>query len=156
MEKGPRLQVSSDRLMKPGIEFATPGLPGKRFIHYITGPPTYPVSCSSFMVTTVRTCTAFPSILHSFPVVNGYYRGNVVVILTEPTTRLPGFRNTVNTVLTIKIPTHTAVPTKSDSDVIFCLRLLRKTLAYTLLLRQCKSIDHLCINPILRIGLIHK
>ena len=36
METGPRLKVSSDRLVKPGIEPATPGLQGKRFIHYTT------------------------------------------------------------------------------------------------------------------------
>ena len=33
---GPRLKVSSDRLVKPGIEPAIPGLQGKRFIHYTT------------------------------------------------------------------------------------------------------------------------
>ena len=32
MGTGPRLKVSSDRLVKPGIEPATPGLQGKRFI----------------------------------------------------------------------------------------------------------------------------
>ena len=37
METEPRLKVSSDRLVKPGIEPATPGLQGKRFIHYTTG-----------------------------------------------------------------------------------------------------------------------
>ena len=31
---GPRFKVSSDRLVKPGIEPATPDLQGKRFIHY--------------------------------------------------------------------------------------------------------------------------
>ena len=36
METGPRLKVSSDRLVKLGIEPATPGLQGKRFIHYTT------------------------------------------------------------------------------------------------------------------------
>ena len=36
METGPRLKVSSDRLVKPGIEPATPGLQGKRFTHYTT------------------------------------------------------------------------------------------------------------------------
>ena len=36
METGPQLKVSSDTLAKPGIEPATPGLQGKRFIHYIT------------------------------------------------------------------------------------------------------------------------
>ena len=40
----------------------------------------------------------------------------------------------------------TVVPTKSDSDVMFCLQ------SITFL----SSIDHLCINPIHRIGLIHK
>ena len=31
--------VSSDRLVKPGIEPATPGLQGKQFIHYTTAAP---------------------------------------------------------------------------------------------------------------------
>ena len=39
METGPRLKVSSYRLVKPGIEPATPGLQGKRFIHYTTAAP---------------------------------------------------------------------------------------------------------------------
>ena len=39
METGPRLKVSSDRLVKPGIEPATPGLQGKGFIHYTTAAP---------------------------------------------------------------------------------------------------------------------
>ena len=39
METGPRLKVSSDRLVKTGIEPATPGLQGKRFIHYTTAAP---------------------------------------------------------------------------------------------------------------------
>ena len=50
----------------------------------------------------------------------------------------------------------TVVPTKSDSDVIFCLQLLSKTLTCTLHLSENESIDHLCIKPILRTGLIHK
>ena len=33
METGLRLKVSSDRLVKPGIEPATPGLQGKPFIN---------------------------------------------------------------------------------------------------------------------------
>ena len=36
---GPWLKVSSDRLVKPGIKPATPGLQGKRFIHYTTAAP---------------------------------------------------------------------------------------------------------------------
>ena len=40
MEKGPEFKVSSDRLVKPGIEPATPDLQGKRFIHYTTAAPT--------------------------------------------------------------------------------------------------------------------
>ena len=36
METGPQLKVSSDRLVKPGIEPETPGLQGKLFIHYTT------------------------------------------------------------------------------------------------------------------------
>ena len=39
METGPWLKVSSDRLVKPGIEPATPGLQGKWFIHYTTAAP---------------------------------------------------------------------------------------------------------------------
>ena len=39
METGQRLEVSSDRLVKPGIESATPGLQGKQFIHYTTAAP---------------------------------------------------------------------------------------------------------------------
>ena len=42
METGPRLNVSSDRLSKQGIEPATSGLQGKWFIHYITAAPIYP------------------------------------------------------------------------------------------------------------------
>ena len=48
------------------------------------------------------------------------------------------------------------MPAKSDSDVVFCLRLLSKTFTFTLHLSQCESIDHMCINPILRIRLMHK
>ena len=48
------------------------------------------------------------------------------------------------------------VPTKSDNDVIFCLQLLSKTLACIYHLSKHESIDHLSINPILWIGLIHK
>ena len=40
MGTGPRIKVSSDRLVKSGIEPATPGLQGKRFIHYTTAAPT--------------------------------------------------------------------------------------------------------------------
>ena len=50
----------------------------------------------------------------------------------------------------------TVVPTKSDSDIIFCLQLLSQILTCKLYLRQHESVDHLCINPILWIGLIHK
>ena len=39
METGPQLKVTSDRLVKPGIEPVTPGLQGKRFIHYTTAGP---------------------------------------------------------------------------------------------------------------------
>ena len=50
----------------------------------------------------------------------------------------------------------TVVPNKRNSDVIFCLQLLSKILTCTLHLSLRESIDHLCINPILRIGFIHK
>ena len=39
METGPWLKVSSDRLVKPGIEPVTSGLQGKWFIHYTTWVP---------------------------------------------------------------------------------------------------------------------
>ena len=45
---------------------------------------------------------------------------------------------------------------KSDSDTIFCLQLFSKTLTCTLHLSLRESRDHLCINPILQIGLIYK
>ena len=41
METGPLLHVSSDSLVKPGIEPATPGLQGKWLIHYTTAAPIY-------------------------------------------------------------------------------------------------------------------
>ena len=40
------------------------------------------------------------------------------------------------------IKSTTVVPTKSDSDIMFCLQRIR----------DVESIDHLCINPIHRIG----
>ena len=58
--------------------------------------------------------------------------------------------------LCLCIAQATVVPTKSDSDIMFCLQLLGKKLTCTLHLTYCESIDHLCINPILWIGLIHK
>ena len=42
--------------------------------------------------------------------------------------------------------TGTVLPAKSDSDVMFVYKVLR----------DLQSIDQLCINPIRRIGLIHK
>ena len=36
MKTGPQLKISSDRLVKPKVEPATPGLKGKRIIHYTT------------------------------------------------------------------------------------------------------------------------
>ena len=59
-------------------------------------------------------------------------------------------------VLSVIVSFSTVVSAKSDSDVMFCLQLLSKTLTCTLHLSYYESIDHLCINPILRIGLIHK
>ena len=50
----------------------------------------------------------------------------------------------------------TVMPTKSDSDIIFCLQFLSKTLTCTLRLSWRESIDHLCTDPILWIELIHK
>ena len=56
----------------------------------------------------------------------------------------------------LTVYTYTVMPTKSDSDVIFCLQLLSRTLTCSLHLRYHELIDHLCINPILWTGLIHK
>ena len=44
------------------------------------------------------------------------------------------------------VPISTVLSVKSDSDVMFCLQ------SY----QDLESIDHLCINPIRRIGLILK
>ena len=38
--EGPQLEVSSERLVKPGIEPANPGLQGECPIHYTTEAPT--------------------------------------------------------------------------------------------------------------------
>ena len=59
------------------------------------------------------------------------------------------------TKLTLKSKQDTVMPTKSVSDVIFCLQLFSKTLTCTLHLSLHESRDHLCFNPILWIGLIH-
>ena len=49
----------------------------------------------------------------------------------------------------------TVVPTKSDSDIIFCLQFLSQILTCTPHFRYHELKDHLDINPILWIGLIH-
>ena len=41
MENGPQLKVSSDRLVKSGIEPTTPGLQGEEFINYTTAAPVF-------------------------------------------------------------------------------------------------------------------
>ena len=50
----------------------------------------------------------------------------------------------------------TVVPSKSDSQVKLSLQLLSKPLTCTLHLSLCELIHNLCINSILRMGLIHK
>ena len=55
-----------------------------------------------------------------------------------------------------KVYLTTVLPAKSDSDIIFLLIIVRKTIMCTLHLSYWELIDHLCINPILRIGLILK
>ena len=50
METGLRLKVSYDRLVKPGMEPATPGLQGKRFIHYTTAAPTSTIQQCNFRI----------------------------------------------------------------------------------------------------------
>ena len=44
---GPRLKVSSNRMVKPGIKPAIPGFQGKRFIHYTTAAPVCGLSSES-------------------------------------------------------------------------------------------------------------
>ena len=68
------------------------------------------------------------------------------------------FRDTVTckVIVVLVSNTSTVLPAKSDSDGMFCLQLLSKTLTCTLHLSLCELIDHLCINPSPRIGLIHK
>ena len=56
--------------------------------------------------------------------------------------------------LIIRVKT-TVLPAKSDGDVVFCLQLLSKTSTCTLHLCFREFIDNLCINPVLRKGLIH-
>ena len=45
METGPRIKVSSDRLVKPEIKPATPGLQDGEFIHYTTVAPPQRLLC---------------------------------------------------------------------------------------------------------------
>ena len=69
METGHGL-VSSNRLVKPGIEPATPGLQGKWFIHYTTVAPVFQgLSCEWFITidktkrsTQHGTCHLLPSL----------------------------------------------------------------------------------------------
>ena len=49
----------------------------------------------------------------------------------------------------LPVVSATVLPAKSDSDVIFCLQLLSKTLTCTLHMCYCELMYHLCINPIL-------
>ena len=46
----------------------------------------------------------------------------------------------------LKYDSSTVLPTKSDSNDKFCFKVIR----------DLESINHLCINPIRRIELIHK
>ena len=50
----------------------------------------------------------------------------------------------------------TVIPTKSDNDGILCLQLLIRQLTCTIHMIKWELIDHLCINRILGIGLIHQ
>ena len=61
----------------------------------------------------------------------------------------------VDTLKYHKFCSSTVLQAESDSDILLCLLLLCKTLTCTLHLSLCEWIDQLCINPILRIGLIH-
>ena len=74
----------------------------------------------------------------------------------SPSPILEGQLSFSDRIMTTSSMINTVVPTKSDSDVILCLQLLSKTLTCTLYLSISESIDHLCINPIQWIGLIHK
>ena len=81
------------------------------------------------------------------------YRFNVYLVLILNTFSITKFRE----VLSYHRATCTYCPARqSDSDVVFCLQLLSKTLTCTLHLSYCELISPLCINPILRIGIIQK
>ena len=54
------------------------------------------------------------------------------------------FRNLIRGWATLDV--FTVLSAKSDSDVMFCFKVIR----------DLESIDHLCINPIRSIGLINK
>ena len=54
METGPRLKVSSDRLVKPGIDPATPGSQGKWHIHYSTAAPNMLVDLRTIIVASTK------------------------------------------------------------------------------------------------------
>ena len=56
----------------------------------------------------------------------------------------------------VEYNTCTIMPAKGDSDVVFVYNCSGKILIYSFHLSLCESIDHSCINPFLRIGLIHK
>ena len=45
----------------------------------------------------------------------------------------------------VDLKVYSVLQAKSESDVMFCY----------MVIRDLESIGHLCINPILRIGLIH-
>ena len=51
----------------------------------------------------------------------------------------------INYIVTVP-PFCTVLPANSDIDVMFCLQIYQ----------DLESIDHLCIDPIRMIGLIHK
>ena len=75
---------------------------------------------------------------HAFDIQGYSYRGNDILGNSFSCFIPITFQDTISTA--------TVQPAKSDSGVMFCLQ------SY----QDLESIDHLCINPIHRIGLIHQ
>ena len=64
MEKGPGPKVSSDRLVKLGIEPVNPGLQGKWLIHYTTADPYAIAHAQKQIVLPIRLCHTCVALKH--------------------------------------------------------------------------------------------
>ena len=59
---GPQLKVSSDKLVKPRVEPATPGLQGEWFIHYTTAAPMFDFDLFLYVPSTILIGTGIPGL----------------------------------------------------------------------------------------------